>query len=376
MSKAVLLLLGLACTLTIAKAQGDWKAGRGTMYGADAWSIHQGSCAYGYIREDEPLGWNVAALPDVSPYYVDSCGTCFEVRCNPSSFTDGYGEYLDRSGACYDPEASLVFRITDTCPCVYPTNAYSNKRWCCGDSGLEHFDLSIWGFERLADTKWGVIGLQFRPVPCSYRPAKEAPRIANPTPGEQPPNSWNNKAPIRDWPDVANTTTTVAYDGGLQGGWQEVSYNVQGGNYMQGVVSGTAKCYNVQPKGAFAFKAWNGAFESHIGVEVWVYMGTATVIEPGVILVIGGETGDCQAVDLRNVKPTGFKPRCTSCIDYWWKWEVYFSAFANLGAQSIINNARFFKGCGGNPPSQLNYIEVRNYRQSSENLCIDRVVLV
>lgn len=30
----------------------------------------------------------------------------------------------------------------------------------------------------------------------------------------------NNKAPIRDWPDVANTTTTVAYDGGLQGGWQ------------------------------------------------------------------------------------------------------------------------------------------------------------
>lgn len=25
----------------------------------------------------------------------------------------------------------------------YPNNAYSNKRWCCYDNGMTHFDLSI-----------------------------------------------------------------------------------------------------------------------------------------------------------------------------------------------------------------------------------------
>lgn len=36
-------------------------------------------------------------------------------------------------------------------------NYYSNKRWCCGD--MDHFDISVWAFERLASTKWGVIAL-------------------------------------------------------------------------------------------------------------------------------------------------------------------------------------------------------------------------
>ena len=51
-------------------------------------------------------------------------------------------------------------------------NFFSNKRWCCGD--LYHFDLSAWAFEKLADTKWGVIGVEWRDVPCSHRPAKPA----------------------------------------------------------------------------------------------------------------------------------------------------------------------------------------------------------
>lgn len=34
-----------------------------------------------------------------------------------------------------------------------------------------------------ADKKWGVIGLLYRDVPCSYAPARAAKPIANPTPG-------------------------------------------------------------------------------------------------------------------------------------------------------------------------------------------------
>jgi hypothetical protein len=64
------------------------------------------------------------------------------------TFKDGYGAQLDRNGACHDPESSVVVMITDTCPCHYPGNAYSNKRWCCGgessclESDLESISLS------------------------------------------------------------------------------------------------------------------------------------------------------------------------------------------------------------------------------------------
>lgn len=37
--------------------------------------------------------------------------------------------------------------VTDTCPCHYPNNYASNKRWCCGD--MPHIDLSVWAYERV-----------------------------------------------------------------------------------------------------------------------------------------------------------------------------------------------------------------------------------
>jgi len=121
------------------------------------WNIHEGSCGYGYLCPEEGTGWDITALPDVHWDYVNSCGRCYEVKCLPSVFKDNYGEQLDRSGVCYDPEASVVVTVTDTCPCNYATNWYSNQRWCCGD--MDHLDLSVWTFEKLADKKWGVIGL-------------------------------------------------------------------------------------------------------------------------------------------------------------------------------------------------------------------------
>ena len=58
---------------------------------------------------------------------------CKEVKCKNFNFNDGYGQFLDRSGVCFDENKSLVVMITDTCPCSYAANYYSNKRWCCGD---------------------------------------------------------------------------------------------------------------------------------------------------------------------------------------------------------------------------------------------------
>ena len=48
------------------------------------------------------------------------CRRCYEVKCDPRTFTDGYGEVLDRTTVCYDPTTSVVIQIVDACPCSYP----------------------------------------------------------------------------------------------------------------------------------------------------------------------------------------------------------------------------------------------------------------
>lgn len=53
-------------------------------------------------------------------------------------------------------------------------------------------DMSLWAFEKLADTKWGVMSIEWRDVPCWYRPVK---RAKNPygkiSSGERPaPKNW------------------------------------------------------------------------------------------------------------------------------------------------------------------------------------------
>eukprot|EP00879_Flechtneria_rotunda_P014411 GHRR01015058.1.p1 GENE.GHRR01015058.1~~GHRR01015058.1.p1 ORF type:complete len:136 (+),score=21.77 GHRR01015058.1:159-566(+) len=104
-----------------------WRTGRATFYGNEPWywSIHHGSCGQGYLWPDEGQGWDVAALSDTHPEYAGSCGRCYEIKCDDSSMKDGYGEWIDRNDACKDTEASVVVQITDTCPCIYPGNAYS-----------------------------------------------------------------------------------------------------------------------------------------------------------------------------------------------------------------------------------------------------------
>jgi hypothetical protein len=156
-----------------------------TTTNTDAWSIHSGSCGYGQLAEDVGTGWDVAALSDAAWDYKGSCGKCKEVRCKPMGFNDGYGAWLDRTNVCYDTSASVVVMITDTCPCYYPGNAYSNKRWCCGD--MYHLDLSLWAYEKLADVKWGVIAVEWRDVSCTYKPQKQAYK------------PWGGKSPMPDW---------------------------------------------------------------------------------------------------------------------------------------------------------------------------------
>lgn len=173
---ALVAVYSLVALATGAAAQ-DWFDGRATFYGTDAWKLDIGSCGYGYLSKDVGTGWDVAALPDTDPLYSGShtgaqCGKCREVKCRNGWLTDGYGESFDRSSVCFDSDASVVVQIVDTCDCNYAPNAYSNRRWCCGD--MRHMDLSYWAYTKLADPKWGVIPTSMRDVPCSYMPRKKA----------------------------------------------------------------------------------------------------------------------------------------------------------------------------------------------------------
>jgi hypothetical protein len=114
--------------------------------------------------------WDVAAITDFHPDYTNACGTCYELACDSTWIQDNYGDKFDRTYSCYDTSKvrcaqapptllhlaftadslstlshtdqavcaaftcalpqSVVVRITDTCPCTYPANAYSNKVSC------------------------------------------------------------------------------------------------------------------------------------------------------------------------------------------------------------------------------------------------------
>ncbi|GLC40805.1 Expansin-A20 [Pleodorina starrii] len=158
-------LLMLSALLPFSARAQDWHTGRATFYGYDGGAtIDQGSCMYGPLPNSMvSTGRNIAALSDADWDFSGSCGRCYEVQCNPGSFTDGYGNYIDRSGACYQG-TSVIVTITDSCPCNYPANQYSNSRWCCGD--MYHMDLSQEAFSAIGDISQGVMGITFRQVDC------------------------------------------------------------------------------------------------------------------------------------------------------------------------------------------------------------------
>lgn len=135
-------------------------------------TVHAGSCGFGFLgpRFGGDKNWMVAAMNDGNADFSGSeqggqCGTCYEIQCDPRDFNDGYDTLIQRKTACSRETGSFVVTITDTCPCNYPSNAYSNKRWCCGD--MPHFDLGVWAFKRMGDPTLGVIGIKYRKVPCT-----------------------------------------------------------------------------------------------------------------------------------------------------------------------------------------------------------------
>ncbi|KAL6752822.1 RlpA-like double-psi beta-barrel-protein domain-containing protein-containing protein [Haematococcus lacustris] len=176
-------IFALLTLLLAVPASAQWKVGRATWYDDAAWmSVHSGSCMYGYLgnKFGGNQNWMVAAMNDGHPRFGGSCGRCYKIRCKPMTVRDNYGQQIDRNHECYNQDPVTVV-ITDNCPCHYPNNAYSNKRWCCGD--MDHFDLGIWAFKKFADPGKGVVGIEYHETPCPadfqqpLNPSVQKPRV-------------------------------------------------------------------------------------------------------------------------------------------------------------------------------------------------------
>lgn len=366
-------LLGLMLISAVA-AQGSWRDGRATFYGNEPWlwSIHKGSCGYGYIWPNEGTGWDVTALPDAHPGYSGSCGRCYEVRCKDTDFTDKFGNKLFRKGVCYDPEASVVVRTTDSCPCNKADNYYSNQRWCCGD--MDHLDLSIWAFEKLADTKWGVIGLQYREVSCGYKPSKVAPAPRSPFPGEGPEKygisyqqSSSSETETEEEEYRPPSGDRSVFKWGISGGWWANHWKASVWTNNPGPNGSKAACANIYKGGAMSFKSNKGAFGGKSALEFWAQTNNGV---PDVTISVGGDKGGCRVVKLQDLNSSEQR-------NGWSKYNLYFNLFETSTNPTVVAFDRPFAGCKGMQASDLTNIQFRNdYGSGQESMCIGDVSLL
>eukprot|EP00210_Caulerpa_lentillifera_P002459 g2357.t1 len=320
------------------------------------------------------------------------------------NFKDNYGNSLERTDVCHDPEASVVVRIVDTCPCNYPNNFYSNKRWCCGD--MDHLDLSIWAFEKLADMKWGVIGLKYRPVSCDFVPYKEAKAPPYPFQGVPPPpgatKPWpprflerksgsgtttpvinrsannndgkdnkNNKQPVFDAPEVMAFSGLTDNKEGIYGGafttdWNDESWGISQGGNVIGTSGGKAICKQVSSGGAIAFKTQKQGFKGKVSLEFWIKTDKGT---PDININIEGPQGSCRFVRLLDINTSGN-------LKGFSRYDLFLGNFDRY-EDEVIAFASDFQGCGGNGPERINKIVFKNdLPVHAQEVCIDSIQLL
>eukprot|EP01025_Chloroclados_australasicus_P032926 TRINITY_DN3344_c1_g1_i1.p1 TRINITY_DN3344_c1_g1~~TRINITY_DN3344_c1_g1_i1.p1 ORF type:complete len:430 (-),score=47.91 TRINITY_DN3344_c1_g1_i1:1535-2668(-) len=351
-----------------------WRDGRATFYGHEhwLWSIHEGSCEFGYLCANENTGWDVTALPDAHKDYAGSCGRCYEVKCHGVMFMDSFKNQLDRSNVCNDGESSVVVRVVDTCPCNDVKSQFSNQRWCCGD--MDHLDLSIWAFEKLADPKWGVIGLKYREVPCDHKPEKQAPAPVTPFPGMPVPEgvtcTGDDQQAVAQ--NVIVTVSGSVYANGIQEYWQFVNQAAEVYEYPEaGVKGGSAVCGRIFPGGAVSFLGPKNIFDKKTSLEFWI-KGAQEGVIPAIDVNLGGEAGMCTAVSIADLNPSGTGTETSS---NYVRYNVFMGLFDQM-APTVVTAFAQFDGCGEMSQQELRTISFINNQPQEQMLCLDEVQLL
>lgn len=291
---------------------------------------------------------------------------------------------------------------TELSPCIcryYPANLDSNNRWCrC--QNLPHFDISTESFTRLADLKWGVIGMQWRQVECDYKPAKPAPvrdntMYASPLPAasknlHRTQVDWTGlKASwvaVEDYQDLnpqqvnpPNIYSTAAGD--LLPGWQ--MYNVQSGNAMPASESaptvpvtkgrggtGTPKCvYAGSGQGLGFYSTVVNAANTTL-LQFWVYSGNITSFDAAVTVGnYANSSGTCPYTSLDVVQPITQDAG-------WISYSVFVPSLQSTDTCSASSDldSKLFVGCEGRPADEIDAVYFLNTRPDPQWMCLDDVL--
>ncbi len=89
---------------------------------------------------------------------------CVRSLCVEEAATESMCELAQALGLLNEPDNSIYIHVTDNCPCLQydndSTTITGDNPPCCGN--VNHFDLSYYGFEKLAHPNYGLMNLQFR----------------------------------------------------------------------------------------------------------------------------------------------------------------------------------------------------------------------
>ncbi|KAL3157021.1 hypothetical protein ABBQ38_001272 [Trebouxia sp. C0009 RCD-2024] len=234
----------------------------------------------------------LSAVANINDDFPGSCGRCYEIRCAtgtvignytvagndivstiPFNLTRGYTPKVDVNTVeddygrlwsgndlmdqdllftrCYNlsqslnlttpTDNSIYVRVTDSCPCLQfdggSKTVTGTNPPCCGN--VNHFDLSFFGFEKLAHPIYGVMNTEFRPVDCY------------------------TKVPLDYLPGFINETI---YTDNIESGWAWYPYlqnNKQLTVVGAGVENSNATCVDVKPSGGFSFVSRDAALPGY-----------------------------------------------------------------------------------------------------------------